>query len=260
MVAVQFCGSKKSFAVAERQKITASLRFWTTHYYFAEFAIAEWSFYLRFPALLKSRGVASFAKSGGGGKIKIRGAKLKTSVELSPNFHYSWIGLRQIFGENQVISKKKKKVFAEIRRLFLAEITILNVFSGQKQQLFSPKKIPWGAKTKIGGQCPCPPAGDTPAEKPFSLQRSRAKKYCTGRTVSLALHQQRNYHLSFSLVGLLLIETLLYVLQHFFFRSDWLNKQPKNSSLLTDSTSLSLSPLSLLALWVHNSTSHNSSC
>ena len=25
----------------------------------------------------------------GGGKIKIRGAKLKTSVEFDPNFHYS---------------------------------------------------------------------------------------------------------------------------------------------------------------------------
>ena len=31
---------------------------------------------------------------------------------------------------------KKKKVFTEIRRLFLAEIRNLNVFSGQKQQLF----------------------------------------------------------------------------------------------------------------------------
>ena len=28
----------------------------------------------------------------------------------------------------------------------------------------------------------------------YKLQRSKAKKYCTGRTVSLALHQQRNYH------------------------------------------------------------------
>ena len=34
------------------------------------------------------------------------------------------------------LQKKKKKVFAEIRRLFLAEIRNLNVFSGQKQQLF----------------------------------------------------------------------------------------------------------------------------
>ena len=39
-----------------------------------------------------------------------------------------------------------------------------------------------------------------------------------------------------------------------FFGSDWLNKQPKNSSLLTDSISLSLSPLSLLAPLMHNST------
>ena len=63
--------------------------------------------------------------------------------------------------------------------LFLAEITNLNVFTGQKQQLFPPIKIPRGArnksgtqkrksggtKTKIGGAMPpCPPfAGDAPA-------------------------------------------------------------------------------------------------
>ena len=70
-----------------------------------------------------------------------------------------------MFSENRVISKKKKayaeirrlfptkkqviskkKAFAEIRRLFLTEITNLNGFSGQKQQLFSPNKIPWGGK------------------------------------------------------------------------------------------------------------------
>ena len=39
------------------------------------------------------------------------------------------------------------------------------------------------------------------------------------------------------------------------FGSDWLNKQPKKLSLLTDSTSLSLSPLSLFAPLVHNITS-----
>ena len=39
-----------------------------------------------------------------------------------------------------------------------------------------------------------------------------------------------------------------------FFGSDWLNKQPKNPSLLTGSTSLSLSLLSQLAQIVHNST------
>ena len=39
-----------------------------------------------------------------------------------------------------------------------------------------------------------------------------------------------------------------------FFGLDWLNKQPKNSLLSTDSISLSLSPLSLLASSVHKST------
>ena len=82
--------------------------------------------------------------------------------ELDPIFRYFWIGLRRVFSENQVISKQKglrrnpkafsgrnqkfkrffrpktgdlqkKKVFAEIRRLFLAEIRNLNSFCGQKQ-------------------------------------------------------------------------------------------------------------------------------
>ena len=35
-------------------------------------------------------------------------------------------------GQKQVISKKRKRVFAGIRRLFLAEITNSNVFSGEK--------------------------------------------------------------------------------------------------------------------------------
>ena len=32
---------------------------------------------------------------------------MKTSVEFDPNFHYSWIGFRRIFSENQVISQEK---------------------------------------------------------------------------------------------------------------------------------------------------------
>ena len=39
--AVQVCGSKKSFAVAEVQKITANLRLRTNHCYFEEFAVAK---------------------------------------------------------------------------------------------------------------------------------------------------------------------------------------------------------------------------
>ena len=37
-----------------------------------------------------------------------------------------------------------------------------------------------------------------------------------------------------------------------FFGSDWLNKEPNNSSVLTDLTSLSLSPLRLLAPVKHS--------
>ena len=40
------------------------------------------------------------------------------------------------------------KVFAEIRRLFLAKIENFHVFFAQTHQL---KKIPWGARKKSGG-------------------------------------------------------------------------------------------------------------
>ena len=53
-------------------------------------------------------------------------------------------------GQKQVISKKK--VFAEIQRLFLAEVTNLNGFSAQKQQPFPPKKYRGGARNKLGGK------------------------------------------------------------------------------------------------------------
>ena len=42
--------------------------------------------------------------------------------------------------------KEKKKVFTEIRRLFLAEIANFNVFSAQKHQLLPPPK------NTVGGQ------------------------------------------------------------------------------------------------------------
>ena len=45
----------------------------------------------------------------------------------------------------------KKKVFAEIRRLFLAEIANFNVFSVQEHQLLPPIKIPWGGQEKNRG-------------------------------------------------------------------------------------------------------------
>ena len=33
-------------------------------------------------------GRSQLSEIGGGGKIKIRGAKMKTSIEVDPNFHY----------------------------------------------------------------------------------------------------------------------------------------------------------------------------
>ena len=100
------------------------------------------------------RGVASLARSEGG-------AKLKTSVELDPNFHYFWIGFRRIFRKIRWSPKKKrKKVFAEIRRLFgrnqiRCSLLSKNTVGGQE--------INRGGKNKNrGGNAPLPPAGDAP--------------------------------------------------------------------------------------------------
>ena len=98
------------------------------------------------------------------------GAKLKSVGErFLPNF--SGRNHNKFSDQKQVISKKK--VFAEIRRLFLAEIANFNVFSAQKQQLLPPKKYRGegakkigGAKTKIGGHCPPAPPLATRLHEP----------------------------------------------------------------------------------------------
>ena len=100
-----------------------------------------------------------------------------------------------------MIFKKKKKVIAVIRRLFLAEITTFNVFSGQKQQLFPPQKIPWGgqeinrgAKTKIGGAMPpCAPAGDAPDLDVASVLTKKIENYLRTKEVLQTLFHYSLY-------------------------------------------------------------------
>ena len=94
----------------------------------------------------RCRGVASFARSGRGGKIEIRGQRFSPKCE-----GFFW-PKSQVFRPKAGDLHKKKKVFAQIRRVFLAEMINLNVFSAQKHQLLPPKKIQWGGKKKIGGQ------------------------------------------------------------------------------------------------------------
>ena len=74
---------------------------------------------------------------GGGGKIKIRGLSWKPALNLIQIFI-----ILELDWEVSVKIRwsKKKKVFAEIRRLFLAKITNFNVFSGQKQVISGKKK------------------------------------------------------------------------------------------------------------------------
>ena len=102
---------------------------------------------------------------GRGGKIKIRAAK------VFPEMRRLFLAEITNFPTKSRWSPEikkiiiKKKVFADIRTLFLAEIANFNVFSAQTHQLLSPKKIPWGARKKSGGQkrksgWHCPPAGD----------------------------------------------------------------------------------------------------
>ena len=67
-----------------------------------------------------------------------------------------------------------------------------------------------------------------PILKAFQLQRWRAKKYCTERTVSLALHQQRNYIIyRIFFAGTAERNPSIRFSASSFFGSDWLNKQLK---------------------------------
>ena len=55
----------------------------------AVFVLIVWSLLVIVIFRSYGQGRRQLREMGGGGKIKIRGAKLKTSVELDPNFHYS---------------------------------------------------------------------------------------------------------------------------------------------------------------------------
>ena len=84
----------------------------------------------------------------------------------------------------QVCGNKKSLAVAEVQKI-TANVPQACGFAVAKQRLFT---VP------------------STAEKAFNCSVRGQKKYCTGRTFSFALHQQRNYHLSFLLV--LLMETL----------------------------------------------------
>ena len=128
----------------------------------------------------KARGVASFARSGGA-KSKSAGQRFPPKSE---GFYWP---KSQIF-RPKTGDLQKKKVFAEIQRLFLAEITNFNVFSPKNINFFLPKKFRgrqeknWGGgqKRKSGGHCPpCPPAGDAPGQGQFKQHT------CIGQALSL---------------------------------------------------------------------------
>ena len=110
-----------------------------------------------------SGGVASFARSGKA-KLKSGGQRFLPKCE-----GFFW-PKSQIF-QPKAGDLRKKMVFAETEGFFWPKSQILTFFSPKNTQLLPPKKIPWGARKKLGGQkrksgghChPCPPAGDAPA-------------------------------------------------------------------------------------------------
>ena len=76
------------------------------------------------------------------------GAKLKSGGQrFSPKGEGFFWPKSQIF-RPKADDLQKKKVFVEIRRLFLPDIANFNVFSAQKHQLHPPRKIPWGGQEK----------------------------------------------------------------------------------------------------------------
>ena len=117
--------------------------------------------------ILEFRGVASFARSGGGGQNLNQGGKgfCQNPKAFSGRNH-------KFSAQKQVISKKKSSPKSE--GIFWPKSQILTFFPPKNNNFFLPKKFCGGqeksrrgAKTKIGGALPpCPPAGDAPVGVP----------------------------------------------------------------------------------------------
>ena len=153
--------------------------------FFAERWIPKW----RSATTWKTRTVLCFSQDSDAGAspaLRDRGSKIKIGggkgfrrfpkAFSGQNFNVSF--------QPKAGDLQKKEVFAEIRWLFLTEITNFNVFFRPKKATSSfPKKIPWGARNKSGGGGggkrklgalpPAPPAGDAPAAMQSFLTKVR---------------------------------------------------------------------------------------
>ena len=99
----------------------------------------------------RNRGVASFARSGGGAKLKSGGQSFF------------------IIPESGDLQKKKKRSSPKSENFFWPKSRIQTFFPAKTCNFFPSKNtVGWqeinrGAKMKIGGALPpCPPAGDAP--------------------------------------------------------------------------------------------------
>ena len=108
------------------------------------------------------RGVASFARLGGGAKFKSGGQRSSPKSE-----GFFWPKSQIFFPKTGDL--EKKKVFAEIRVFFWPKLQVLTFFPPKNINFFLPKKFrggarkkAGGARRKIGGALPPPPASDAP--------------------------------------------------------------------------------------------------
>ena len=106
---------------------------------------------------------ASPASRDRGGKIKIKGAKvfaeffwpksqlISKKIIIIKGFRRdpkAFSDRNRKFSDQKQVISKKNKVFAEIRRLFLAEIANFNVFFRPIRATSSSQKIPLGGQEK----------------------------------------------------------------------------------------------------------------
>ena len=97
--------------------------------------------------ILEFRGVASFARSGGGAKFKSGGQRFSRNPKAFSGRNHKFSAHKQVISEKKGLRRNPKAFSGR------------NVFSSEKQQLLPPKKIPWRGKKKIEGGIapPAPP-------------------------------------------------------------------------------------------------------
>ena len=133
-----------------------------------------------------ARGVASFARSGGGGAKLKSGAKAENQRWTSPKhlLYLNWIKAKFQWKSGD-LKKKKKRSSPKSEGFFMPKSQIQTFFPAKNSNFFLPKKYRGGKEINQGGinknrggNAPLPPTGNAPGN---SLARRKSSNVAPPR-------------------------------------------------------------------------------